>query len=233
MNVTNYWNFNAKRPERPARLARVRTPSVPNSLDYPPISAQPEYAAAFEKFTRFGAERALAAKTLDALRLQASQLRQDDENKESSTISKAESLLSGESPYSLHAEIDKTSKLIEALDAAIQAQRSILARLEDTLSRAAGRRYADHHKAAVRRLMAAVNELHAANKAELTLRSDLQRLGYGQSTVPPMNLISADDPTDKNGNVAYYWYREAEAYVQTEAELAAKVRRARVDALGV
>lgn len=232
INTNTYWNFNAKPKARAPRPARIRVPPKPLSIDYPPLNAQPEYAVEFQKFTRFTAERQQATKSLEALQVQASQRSIDNEQKETNALSKAESLLAGDLPYNLQNEIDKASKLIAALDAAIDVQRGVLSRIEESLSRVAGRRYADDHKEAVRRIMVAATELHAANEAEKTLRSDLQSLGYGGATVPPMNLFSVDNPFDTTGNITYYWYRDAARYVQTDAQLAAAVREARVAGFG-
>jgi hypothetical protein len=48
-----------------------------------------------------------------------------------------------------------------------------------------------------------------------------------------MRLHTAEDPFDTNGNVAYYWHKEAKRYVMTPEQVAAGVRKARLaSALG-
>lgn len=78
--------------------------------------------------------------------------------------------------------------------------------------------------------MAAVVELHEANKAEIFLRDDLNRLGYSGDTLPTMALLSVEDPSAVCENLTYYWYEEAKNYVKTDAELAAGVRKAKLAA---
>ena len=77
--------------------------------------------------------------------------------------------------------------------------------------------------------MAAVVELHAANQAEIDLHHDLARLGY-PGALMAMRLHTVEDPMDRNGNIAYYWFKEAQKYSKTDTELAAGVRKSRLAA---
>lgn len=207
-----------------------RPPAKPISLDYPHISTQPEYAAEAEKLNRFCAERDAAIAKLEQLREQANADAQMAQVGEVDAISNAEALLAGEVQQNLQAEIDQTTKLIEALRKAMEAQHLVMRRVAQGLSAAAGRRYAQEHKERVKRMMTAVVELHAANQAEIDLHYDLSRLGYTEDPLPAMRLNTVEDPNDTNGNMAYYWYREAMQYSKTEAEIAAGVRKSRMAA---
>lgn len=205
-------------------------PFKPIELDYPHIFSQPEYAAEAAKLNHFAAQRDKAIEKLEALRLQFGAALQPEAKTEDGVIAKAESLLAGDLPRDIQTEMIETNRIIDALREAIEAQHMVLRRVANTLSRAAGRRYAEEHKERVKRLMAAVVALHAANQDEIDLQSDLIRLGYDGSSLPAMRLHTVENPFDTNGNIAHYWYSEATKYVKTDAELAAGVRKARLAA---
>jgi hypothetical protein len=213
-------------PPRPA--AREIT------LDYPRIAAQPEYLAETEKLNRFYAQMEKAEKDLAAMRaeLDFAIEKQRGGRNEEGAISKAEKLLTEEKPRDLDADMRAKATLIEALRNAIDAQHTVLRHVNQALSRAAGQRYSDEHKERVKRVMAAVIELNEANKAELFLRDDLNRLGYTGEALPTMTLLSVEDPSLVCENMTYYWYEDAKKYVQTDAQIAAGVRKARLAALG-
>jgi len=210
--------------------APLRIPAKPIGLDYPHVSAQPEYAAETEKLNRFAKQHADAEAKLVDLQDQVRQAAAKRGQNEKDTIAEAESLLAGAAPVDLHLEIEATTKLIDALRKAIEQQHLVVRRVNQALSRAAGRRHAEEHKARVKRLMAAVDELHAANQAEQAVRDDLVRLGYIGDTLPSMNLHSVEDPRDPSGGITPYWYREARRYSQSAAEIAADLRKARLAA---
>jgi len=207
-----------------------RSPAKPIGLDYPHVAAQPEYAAEAEKLNRFAKQHADAEAKLLDLQDQVRQAAAKRGQNEKDAIAEAESLLAGAAPVDLHLEIEATTKLINALRKAIEQQHFVVRRVNQALSRAAGRRHAEEHKARVKRLMAAVDELHAANQAEQAVRDDLVRLGYIGDTLPSMNLHSVEDPRDPNGGIIPYWYREAKRYSQSATEIAADLRKARLAA---
>lgn len=210
--------------------APIRQPLKAVELDYPHISTQPEYAIEADKLNRFTTQRDAALTKLQDLRAQAGVATKAEDRTEESVISKAESLLAGDAQKNLNSEIEQTGKLITALEDAVKVQHGVLLRVTRELSRAAGRRYAEEHKDRVKRLMAAVTELHAANQAERDLHHDLARLGYTEGALPAMVLHSVEDPADRNGNIAHYWFNEAKKYVQSASELAAGVRKSRLAA---
>jgi hypothetical protein len=219
------------RAGQPHATAPPRPPIRPIDLDYPKISTVPEYKVEADKLNRFGRQQEEAAAKLVDLQRQLEQLRKqaDRTNTDENAISKAEALLAGEEAgVNLPAEIQATAKLIEALRNAMHAQHSVLRRVNQSLSQAAGRRYEEEHKKRVRRLMTALDEVYAANEAELALRHDLMRLGYDGSSLPAMNLRTVEDPHDRNGNITYYWYCEADRYSETPEQTATEARKLRL-----
>jgi len=200
-------------------------------IDYPHIATRPEYKAELDKLNHFAKQKdeaeAKVADLFKQLELASKTVERTDED----AISKAEALLAGEvHGVNLHAEIQAANKLIEALRAAMYAQHAVLRRVNQQLSTAAGRRYQEEHKKRVKRLMAALDELYAADMAERALRDDLARLGYNGEALPAMTFRGAEDPHDRNGNLSYYWYREAENYSQSATEIAAGLRKSRLAA---
>ncbi|KQV50059.1 hypothetical protein ASC93_11095 [Massilia sp. Root335] len=203
----------------------------PIGLDYPPIAKQPAYKAEADKLNRFVKQQADAEKRLADLHAQLEQSKKIERTEEDA-ISKAEALLTGEERgVDLHAEIRATNSLIEALRNAQKAQHAVIRGVIAQLAQAAGRRYEDEHKKRVKRVMAAMDELYAANQAEESLRDDLVRLGYTATALPAMNFCGVEDPRDRNGNASFYWYREAERYSQSAEEIAADLRKLRLKAM--
>lgn len=216
-----------KYPDEPAL---VHAPEPEIALDYPRIASQPEYAAELEKLNRFAAQRDQAVKTYDALAIEIDEGNEVERAGDGDALAKVERLLAGGPERNARVEMASAAKLINALNDAIHAQALVLRQVDQKLSRAAGRRFTEEHKERVRRVMAAVVELHEANQAEIQLRTDLGRLGYNSETVPPMILHSVQDPYATGENVAWYWYEEAKKYVQTDAQLAAGARKAKLAA---
>lgn len=212
----------------PIDPAPVEPPAKPITLDYPPISTQPEYAAEAEKLNRFAGQLEAATAKLAALQEQIKPKQILPAEADGDRIAKAESLLAGnDDQQDLHAEIRKTNKLIDALRLAIDAQHGVLQRVISELTRAAGPKVAEEHQKRVKRMMDALVELHAANQAEIDFHHDLTRLGYS-GAVPAMRLHTVEDPFDTNGNIAYYWLKEAKRYVMTPEQVANGVRKSRL-----
>lgn len=117
------------------------------ALDYPRITAQPEYAVEYEKLNRFNAQMDKAVKDHAALQAEFSLSNNEEDATDEGAISKAETLLAGEKERDLQAEIRTALKLIEALRDAAMAQRAVLHRMDQALSRAAAQHYSDEHKA--------------------------------------------------------------------------------------
>jgi hypothetical protein len=230
--VLNRTMFGPPKGLKPVDAPPPMPPAPPIELDYPRIIEQPEYKAEADKLNRFARQKAEAEAKLVTLQDQLEQASKPAARTEEDAISKAESLLAGEAQgINLQAEIQATNKLIQALGAAQLAQHGVLHRMNEQLSRAAGRRYEDEHKKRVKRLMAAVDELNAANRAEQMLREDLARLGYSGTALPAMSHLGVEDPDALCENVTYYWYRAAKSYTQTDAEFATDLRKKRLRAM--
>lgn len=211
--------------------APSHSPAPPIEIDYPRIDTQPEYRAAVDKLNHFSQQQAEAEAKLAGLHKQLAQACAKPYPTEADAIARADAMLAGE-PHdvNLQAEIHAANKLIDALRQAIEAQHGVLRWVTEKFSRAAGRRYEGEHKKRVKRIMAAVDEMNAANRAELALRNDLHRLGYTGETLSAMNLRSVEDPNEVCGNVTYYWYRQAASYSQSAEEIATDVRKRRLAA---
>jgi hypothetical protein len=230
--VMNRAMFGPPKGLKPVDAPPPMPPAPPIELDYPRIAEQPEYKVEADKLNRFAKQKAEAEAKLVTLQDQLEQASKPAARTEEDAISKAESLLAGEAHgVNLQAEIQATNKLIQALGAAVLAQHGVVHRVSEQLSRAAGRRYEEEHKKRVKRLMAAVDELHAANRAEQMLREDLVRLGYSGTALPAMSHRGVEDPNAVCENITYYWYREAMNYSKSDEEMASEVRRARVKAM--
>ena len=208
-----------------------RLPEPAIELDYPRISTQPEYKAAADKLNHFQKQKDEAEAHLADLHEQLAAKAKRVEPTTEDVISKAEALLAGEAlDTNLQAEIQADNKRITVLRAAIDAQHNVLRDVIGRLSRAAGSRYQEEHKKRVKRLMAAVDELNAANRHEMALRNDLHRLGYTGETLQAMNLLSVEDPNELCGNPTYYWYQQAKPYAQSAEEVASDNRKRRLEA---
>jgi chromosome segregation ATPase len=208
-----------------------RPPAPPIELDYPHIATRPEYKAEEDKLNHFAKQKDEAEAKLADLYKQIEAKAKSVEPTTGDVISRAEALLAGEEPgLNLHAEYQATNKRISVLRAAVEAQHIVLRSVTDQLSRAAGRRYQDEHKQRIKRIIAAVDELNAANRSEQALRNDLHRLGYTGETLPAMHLQTVEDPNAVCENVTYYWYKEAKRYSQSATEIAADLRKSRLAA---
>lgn len=202
-----------------------------NKLNYPHISDQPEYKAAAEKLDRFMAQHQEAQSKLE--RLQAEYAARAERLQDSSSaIYEAEALLAGNLPDMMTEQIRQAGREVEVLAKAVEAQRVAVSVANRELSRIAGQRFADEHKARVKRMAQAVKELHEAARAEEQLRDDLVSLGYLGTTVPAMPYLGAYDPNDHASATAYYWMRDANDYTQTAgAKETATLRQRLVTAL--
>jgi len=233
--LTDVYNRSVLGPKnglKPADAPPPSRPTPPIELDYPHVATQAEYAVEADKLNRFARECAEAEARLKDLHYQLAQASKPASRTEEDAISKAESLLTGEEHgVNLQAEIQATSKLIDALRNAQTAQHTKIRQVNQNLSRAAGRRYEEEHKKRVMRIMAALDELYAADQSEWALRNDLVRLGYDEGALPAMNFRGVEDPHDACGNLTFYWRREAVNYTKSAEQIASEVRKKRLAAL--
>jgi hypothetical protein len=200
-----------------------------NVSPYPHLHTRLVYREAADKLAYFKKQRELEREKLAQLQIEYAQqfdMMHLGQRTEESVIEKAEALIGGSAPQqSVTERIDTTTRLIAALGVAIDAQAKIVNRVEGEFSREAGQDHVAEHKAIVRRIIAAAQELHEANKRESDFRWNLEKLGYF-GALRPMGLAGVDDPADRNGNRTHYWMKEVEEYLMTPKERAAVVAAA-------
>ncbi|AXA93572.1 hypothetical protein [Massilia sp. YMA4] len=185
---------------------------------YPHIRDQPSYREAMGKLSYFRAQLQIEQQKLHALQAEYAASINSDERREPEiehVIEKAEALIAGTAPLqSLIDQIQTKTRLIKALEDAARAQSGIVTDVERALSREAGQHFLAEHKAVVARLVAAVEELHAANLAEVEFRNGLDRLGYyGALRAMQFDQVAELDPDNRMGCRAHFWAREVRPYI--------------------
>jgi hypothetical protein len=211
----------------PAHVARNIT------IDYPRITKQPEHIAAHAKLQGFVTRKVELQEQLKRLQAEhASRMEaQRSNDRKANDIDAADALLSGARQDSGTEQMQAIAADIAVLDRAETAQRQVLKQVSDDLSRQAGQHFVAQHKAEVARLREAIQALHAANKAEAVIRDDLVALGYTGGTVAYMGYGEAHDPSDNTGSPAFYWFRDAAAYIQTAGQKETAARKSRIASL--
>lgn len=191
---------------------------------YPRLNEQAAYREPAEKLAQFCNRREVEHQKLADLEDELSKQSNPErarENPEEKAIQQAEAMIAGTlSPIPLTEQIETQRRLVSSLEAAIKAQTTAVSRVEGELRVEAGKKHIEEHKALVRRIIAAVHALHEANKQEQDFRARLEELGYF-GALPAMFMLGLGDPSDRDGSRAYYWIREAEAYLLTPEERAA------------
>ena len=203
------------------------------SITYPRITEQPEHIAAYTKLQGFTARKAELQEQLKQLQAErASRMEaKHDGDRSTDDIGAADALLSGARRDSGTEQMQALAADIAVLDKAETAQRQVLKQVNDTLGAKAGQHFAGQHKAEVARLRDAIQALHLANKAEAVIRDDLMALGYLGGTVAYMGYGEAHDPSDNTGSPAFYWFRDAAAYIQTDGQKETAARKSRITSL--
>ena len=162
--------------------------------------------------------------------LKAEQYRQQQargtRDEATSAINKAMEMLTGQGEKdSLGQKLAQVAQNIHILEKAVHAQQGLLREAV----REAGTRMAlkikPAHQDIVRRLMDAYQVIYAINQEEIALRDAMAEAGYSGAALPPMFMRGLDNPDDWNGNIQYYWMREAQAYVFTPEQLAVESAR--------
>lgn len=185
---------------------------------YPRLLDQPSYREAMGKLSHFRSQLQIEQQKLHELQVEYARSVNPDENRDPEAehiILKAEAMISGTAPLqSLVDQIQTKNRLIKALEDASRAQSGIVTDVERALSREAGQHFVAEHKAVVARLVAAVQELHAANKAEADFRTELERMGY-YGALPAMQFdqVSELDPENRMGCRPYFWMRDVTSYI--------------------
>ena len=203
------------------------------SITYPRITEQPEHIAAYAKLQGFTTRKAELQEQLRQLQAEhASRMEaQHSNDRRTNDIDAADALLSGARQDSGTEQMQALAADIAVLDKAEAAQRQVLKQISDALCVKAGQHFAEQHRAEVARLRGAIQALHQANKAEAVIRDDLMALGYLGGTVAYMGYGEAHDPSDNTGSPAFYWYRDAAAYIQTAGQKEAAARKSRITSL--
>lgn len=194
-----------------------------NAAPYPHINTQPAYREAMDKLEHFSNQLKIEQDNLVELQsehVKSFAMKKAGEGSDEDTVKDAEALIAAAAARPLVELIGTKTRLIKALEVAVRAQRSAVGKVVADLSRVAGEQNRDQHKETVRRLAAAVQELHDANKAESDFRSSLEKLGY-EGALLPMQMLGVDDPDSIYGGIAYHWMRDARQYFMTNEEQAA------------
>lgn len=191
-------------------------------LEYPALSTIPEYRVEFDKLTRFQAELRKAEDDLVQMKADWFRSQQIEAQQPGIVlIERAEMLLEGRVPLTLQEGTRKAEDLIAGLRRAIGAQEVVVRQIAFQLSRKAAQRFAEEHKARTKRVLAAFEELRAANMAEISLRASIDALGYSQQ-LPCMRFeYPAEGPLEPKpnpGGYVYAWHTDITDYLLTPQE---------------
>jgi hypothetical protein len=186
-------------------------------LNYPALDENNEYQQEIARLNRFNAELADTQAELEAVRVEL--LKPVVPKSSETMIAEAEMLLTDSG---LETTIERRQVLLKKasyLQKGIVAQRSKCERIKETLSSELAAHFKQEHKNRARRVIAALEELHAANEYEFAFHTAVTKLGYDQKTPawrfePPGQPV---DPFDKYGGFAPSWYRDAQGYARTDA----------------
>ena len=110
---------------------------------------------------------------------------------------------------------------IEALRRAIELQQREVLRIRGEHSRRVCRDAVGEHVALVARVARAVEEMHAANRAEQEFRANIEAEGYSGTLLPAMAFtphgVDYFDTRDVDGGYAPSWARDAGDYIASKA----------------
>jgi len=185
------------------------------------IDTQADYREAIAKLG--GYMSALAGEQQVATELDAKRTARDSkpQNEAGDPIALADELLSGNAVHDdLGKRIVDTARRIATLRRAIEHQRAEVTRIRGEHSHRVCRAAAEEHAALVARVIKAVEELHAANCAEVQYREAIEQAGYSTGHLPAMAFLPRRenyfDTSDPDGGYAPAWLREASAYVDSK-----------------
>lgn len=191
-----------------------------DSIDYPAVTALPEYVAEADKLSVFVSRLQTAeAEKVALLQMRDATLENKaEEHAGLDAISIAELALAGTKPQNFAEDIQEKQLLIDTLKRAVTVQQLAVRRVVSELSVKAAARFQIQHKAITQRLIDAVDALTKANHEEQRLRNSIEALGYGVQ-LPPMVFcpegcqLNAQDPY---GGYTQSWWKSACAYASTE-----------------
>lgn len=196
-------------------------------VEIPNVLTNPAYKEAHDKL-RF-LEQKLKEYTTELAELRAARLKRwgaPNEDQRADAVGKAMQILSGV------VEVDDDSKKctkfaqdIHVLEQAIAAQQIIVREAATKAGALIAQEMKPAHQEIVRRVMNAYQVLYETNQEERALRGAMEDAGYSGTALLPMFMRGVDNSDDWRGGIAYYWFREAQAYVFTPEELEAEQAR--------
>ena len=184
------------------------------------ITAHADYSEALAKLNAYRA--ALADAQQLAYELDAERVAHSPKAHEPNAIEIADRLLSGVALQdNLGKRITETARKIETLRRAIEQQQREVIRIRGEHSRRVCRDAVGEHVARVARVARAVEEMHAANRAEQELRATIEAEGYSSTLLPAMAFLPRGedyfDTHDVDGGYAQSWARDAADYIASKA----------------
>ena len=183
------------------------------------ITAHADYREAVAKLDSY--REALTDARQLADKLDCERVAHDVKDFEPNAIELADRLLSGVALQdNLSKRIAETARKIEALRRAIELQQREVLRIRGEHSRIVCRAAVNEHAAIVGRILKAVEELDAANRAEIECRAGIERAGYSSTLLPPMAFSPQGldfNTRDVDGGYAPAWARDVADYIQARA----------------
>ncbi|WP_374606887.1 hypothetical protein [Diaphorobacter nitroreducens] len=183
------------------------------------ITAHADYREAVAKLDSY--REALTDARQLADKLDCERVAHDVKDFEPNAIELADRLLSGVALQdNLSKRITETARKIEALRRAIELQQREVLRIRGEHSRIVCRAAVNEHAAIVGRILKAVEELDAANRAEIECRAGIERAGYSSTLLPPMAFSPQGldfNTRDVDGGYAPAWARDVADYIQARA----------------
>ena len=183
------------------------------------ITAHADYSEALAKLNAYRA--ALADAQQLAYELDAERVAHSPKAHEPNAIEIAARLLSGVALQdNLGKRITETARKIETLRRAIEQQQREVIRIRGEHSRRVCRDALGEHVARTERIVRAVEELCAANKAEQELRATIEAEGYSSTGLPGMAFLPGGvdyfDTGDVDWGYAPSWARDAADYIEAK-----------------
>lgn len=197
----------------------MQTSKKPMPEQLKPIHSQDDYREAMDKLGSYRAALIEAQRVADELDfLRVARIGQvPTEN----AVELADRLLSGvELQDDLGKRIAETARKIKTLKSAIEQQNAEVLRIRGEHSRIVCRAAVNEHAAIVGRILKAVEELDAANRAEIECRAGIERAGYSSTLLPPMAFSPQGldfNTRDVDGGYAPAWARDVADYIQAQA----------------
>ena len=184
-----------------------------------PIPAHADYREAVAKLDSY--REALTDARQLADKLDCERVAHDVKDFEPNAIELADRLLSGVALQdNLSKRITETARKIEALRRAIELQQREVLRIRGEHSRRVCRDAVGEHVARTERIVRAVEELCAANKAEQELRATIEAEGYSSTGLPGMAFLPGGvdyfDTGDVDWGYAPSWARDAADYIEAK-----------------